>query len=196
MELNNLSAEEREKLVESALGLARWLAVRKHNAYPWLDVDDLTQEANIGLMIAAERYQGEISEFSTYATHWVRKRMQMLHLREQARGFKVDINFKHKWEKLSVASMNLPLPSNEDATLADTIPDHRAPWVQVDDVWEKARRLVDPQAFDVLKGRFELGKSWVEISREAGKTRAWSWNLADEAIKRLRECADLNPANC
>lgn len=42
-----------------------------------LDYDDLVQEGNIGLMIAAERFEPEKGfHFTTYATWWVRQHMQ------------------------------------------------------------------------------------------------------------------------
>ncbi len=62
-------------LVTSNQGLVHWMAKK----YLWTGVpyDDLVQEGNVGLMIAAERFDPDRGfKFSTYATWWVRQKIQ------------------------------------------------------------------------------------------------------------------------
>ena len=61
-------------LVVHNLRLVRWVA-RK---FTWseLPFEDLIQEGNIGLIIAAQKYDYRVGRFTTYATWWVRQRIQ------------------------------------------------------------------------------------------------------------------------
>ncbi len=62
--------------VEDHLGLVMHLAKRSIESYQGqhlLDLDDLYQEGVLGLMHAAEKFDGRKGfRFSTYATHWIR----------------------------------------------------------------------------------------------------------------------------
>ncbi len=64
--------EARRKLIEANFKLVLWIAKK----YGWTNVpmDDLVQEGNIGLMKAADKFDGQKeTKFSTYATWWVRQ---------------------------------------------------------------------------------------------------------------------------
>lgn len=62
----------RERMIVSNLRLA--FAIARKYLWSGLPLDDLIQEANIGLMKAVERYDRKKgSKFSTYATWWIRQ---------------------------------------------------------------------------------------------------------------------------
>lgn len=60
-----------QKLVKHNFRLVIWMARRYTR--PGLQLDDLIQWGNIGLMIAAQRYDPAKSRFTTYAYHWIRQ---------------------------------------------------------------------------------------------------------------------------
>ena len=65
----------RERMIVSNLRLA--FAIARKYLWSGLPLDDLIQEANIGLMKAVERYDWRKgSRFSTYATWWIRQNVQ------------------------------------------------------------------------------------------------------------------------
>lgn len=67
-------AEARERMIQSNLRLA--LSIAKKYSRSTLPLDDLIQEANIGLMKAVERYDWRRGfRFSTYATWWIRQQV-------------------------------------------------------------------------------------------------------------------------
>lgn len=66
-------AKARERLIRSNLRLV-WSVVNKYGRGTSLEPEDLFQEGVCGLMIAAERFDGELGiKFSTYATWWIRQ---------------------------------------------------------------------------------------------------------------------------
>lgn len=66
--------EARKILVEHNLRLS--VAIAKRYTKPGVSLNDLVQEGNIGLMIAASKFNGELDyKFSTYAVWWIKQRM-------------------------------------------------------------------------------------------------------------------------
>ena len=75
-ETRQRQASATQPLIEQHLGLVVHLAKRYAGSYQGhhiLDLDDLVQEGVLGLMHAAEKYDGHKGfQFSTYATYWIR----------------------------------------------------------------------------------------------------------------------------
>lgn len=75
-----MNVEERNELVEANLGLAPYFAHKF--AATKMDMDDLVQEAYLGLIDAAEAFDPERGRFSTYARWHILKRiMEAIHNR-------------------------------------------------------------------------------------------------------------------
>jgi RNA polymerase primary sigma factor len=89
----------RQRMIESNLRLVVSIAKRYKNM--GLDLEDLVQEGNIGLMQAVERFDPRRNlKFSTYATWWIRQAVTRA-LSQKSRTIKVPIN---KIELARVAS--------------------------------------------------------------------------------------------
>lgn len=102
-------AEARERMIQSNLRLA--LSIAKKYSRSTLSLDDLIQEANIGLMKAVERFDWRRGfRFSTYATWWIRQQVTRgiadtertvrapVHIQEKARKLireRAEIQSKH-----------------------------------------------------------------------------------------------------
>ena len=92
-ELERLIAEgerARQRLVEANQGLV-WQIARRY-ADAGMDVEDLVQEGNIGLLHAIEKFDPDLGyRFSTYATWWIRQAVSRA-LSEQARTIRVPVH--------------------------------------------------------------------------------------------------------
>lgn len=81
----SLSKREQDKLVSDHFTYARKKASIFHAARPWLERDDLTQEALIAMMVAAETYDPSFgTTFVTYATKRIDQRF-LFYARTQRR---------------------------------------------------------------------------------------------------------------
>ena len=71
-EIKKGNEEAKKKLVEANYRLVVSLAKKRHGQGKNLDIMDLIQEGNMGLMVAAEKFDPELGfKFSTYATSWI-----------------------------------------------------------------------------------------------------------------------------
>jgi RNA polymerase sigma factor (sigma-70 family) len=76
-ELVDEGAAARDRFLESNLRLVVSIAKRYRNGVPGLDLLDLIQEGNLGLVRAVEKYDWRKGfKFSTYATWWIRQAVQ------------------------------------------------------------------------------------------------------------------------
>ena len=114
-----------KKLVESNLKFV----VKIANEYlGYMDLEDLINEGNIGLIHAAEKFNPSTgNKFITYAVWWIRAYIQKA-IRETSTGVKFPSNKfdemkKSKWK---LASLDKAVGNEEEkATLADFIVDER-----------------------------------------------------------------------
>lgn len=70
-----------------------------------LDLDDLIQEGFFGLMRAAQKYEKEKSEFSTYASIWIRSSIQRA-LAEKSEEFHLPVYMRERLTSLYKAIRN------------------------------------------------------------------------------------------
>jgi RNA polymerase primary sigma factor len=95
----------RDRLVTANLRLAMSLA-HKHR-YSGLPLADLVQEANIGLMRAAERYDFRRGfKFSTYATWWIRQGITRS-VQDTSRTIRVPVHHSEKLNQINRARREL-----------------------------------------------------------------------------------------
>ena len=68
--------EARNRLVVANSGLAYQFARKEANRYDFAEVDDLVQEAYIGIMRACDKFRPELGyRFSTYCCYWIRAKI-------------------------------------------------------------------------------------------------------------------------
>lgn len=93
------------KLVECNLKLVVPIAKRYHGC--GLPLLDLIQEGNLGLIKAAERYDGSKGfRFSTYATYWIRQAISRA-LGDQSRTIRIPANMVELLSKVKKATAEL-----------------------------------------------------------------------------------------
>ena len=88
----------RQKMIDANLRLV--VSNAKRRARRGMDLMDLIQEGNIGLIRAADRFNHRLSyKFSTYATWWIRQTMSRA-LDEQGRTVRAPVHILEQWRKL------------------------------------------------------------------------------------------------
>lgn len=91
--------QAREQMAAANLKLAFYIA--KKYLYSGEPLDDLTQEANIGLMKAVERFDWRRGyKFSTYATWWIRQQVSRA-VADTVRTIRIPVHVHEKLQRLS-----------------------------------------------------------------------------------------------
>lgn len=106
-----------EELVKANLRLVVSVA-RRYNGRE-LQLADLIQEGNIGLMRAAEKYDWERGfKFSTYSTWWIRQAM-MRAMSEQGRTIRIPGHVVERMNRLKRAQRELVVELNREPTVEE-----------------------------------------------------------------------------
>ena len=104
----------RRRLEEGNLRLVVSLA--KHYTGRGVQLMDLIQEGNMGLMRAAEKYDHtKENRFSTYAAWWIKEAMQRA-IDQQSREIRVPVHVAENMKKVQKASKELQQELGRDAT--------------------------------------------------------------------------------
>lgn len=192
-----------KKLVESNLKFV----VKIANEYlGYMDLEDLINEGNIGLIHAAEKFNPSTgNKFITYAVWWIRAYMQKA-IRETSTGIKFPSNKfdemkKSKWK---IASLDSPIKTDEETTLLECLPDDYFMTSETEcfqkDLMVHLKsfiKMLKPNEQTVIIKRYGLdGKEPMKLS-EIGSLMGYSKErirqLENRALAQLKK--DLNYSN-
>ena len=131
-----------------------------------ITVEDLQQEAWIGLILAAERYDAKRSKFTTFAYTYIRG---------------------HVMRYITKVTRNKPLQVDEDATLLDdrVFEDNS---VEREDFMETVfDKVADQEHSELLHEHFILGKSFRQIARETEVSHVAIANRVNKLLDVLEQ---------
>ncbi len=120
--------QRRDRMTAANLKLAFFHAKKYlHSGEP---LDDLAQEANIGLLKAVDRYDWRRGfRFSTYATWWVRQQISR-HVADKARTIRLPVHLFEKLQRAERIARAFEAASGREPTLAELaeraeVPSHK-----------------------------------------------------------------------
>ena len=154
-------SDAKQQLIQANLRLVVTIAKKViHNTT--LPLTDLIQEGNLGLMIAAEKFNYKLGyKFSTYATWWIRQAITRA-IADQARTIRIPVHMVETINKLARVQRQLTLELNREPSeeeLAKIIKDYG------EDNWAKriAKFIVEERNEKPIETTGEL----VEIIKKA-----------------------------
>lgn len=188
-----------EKLTKANLKFVVSLAHQYRNR--GLGEDDLISEGNIGMMYAAQRFDGNKGvRFVVFAAPYIRKAMEEA-IKEQSTLYKLPKNEKNKYEKIRSRALSIdqpvPVGSNNNFTLQHILENENAK--QTDDQLNQDILSNEIQkGLDVLNEREKHIITYIygltgshytmaEIAEEMGLKRERVRQIRDKALRKLHK---------
>lgn len=188
-----------EKLTKANLKFVVSLAHQYRNR--GLGEDDLISEGNIGMMYAAQRFDGKKGvRFVVFAAPYIRKAMKEA-IKEQSTLYKLPKNEKNKYEKIRSRALSIdqpvPVGSNNNFTLQHILENENAK--QTDDLLnqdilsneiQKGLDVLDKREKRIITYIYGLTGShytMAEIAEEMGLKRERVRQIRDKALRKLHK---------
>ena len=175
----------RERLAEGNLRLVVSLA--KHYVGRGVQLLDLIQEGNMGLMHAAEKYDyTKENRFSTYASWWIKEAMQRA-IDQQSREIRVPVHVAENTKRVQKAAKELQQELGRDAAPEEIA--KKLGNLTEEDVKNILTYLQNPVSLETPvgeDGENSLG-DMVEDKREATPEEAMNVLVEQEEVKELLE---------
>ena len=175
----------RERLAEGNLRLVVSLA--KHYVGRGVQLLDLIQEGNMGLMHAAQKYDyTKENRFSTYASWWIKEAMQRA-IDQQSREIRVPVHVAENMKRVQKAAKELQQELGRDAAPEEIA--KKLGNLTEEDVKNILTYLQNPVSLETPvgeDGENSLG-DMVEDKREATPEEAMNVLVEQEEVKELLE---------
>jgi RNA polymerase primary sigma factor len=176
----------RQRMIESNLRLVVSIAKRYKNM--GMELSDLVQEGNIGLMQAVERFDPRRNlKFSTYATWWIRQAITRA-LSQKSRTIKVPINKLELVRMATRAKGKLEERLGREPSLKEVAKAVGAPASQVDVALKSIPHLESLDALAVEDG----SPRW-ELQSDERSESPWQVVVDRDMREKVRAALELLP---
>jgi len=123
----------RDKLITHNLRLVVWVA-RRYVGWKQMELDDLIQEGNLGLLTAAEKYNWQRGRFTTYAMWWIRQAITRA-IADQRTTIRIPVHVREVESKIYANSIELSNelgrePTVEEIAQRTNIPAEKIEWIR------------------------------------------------------------------
>ncbi len=144
LEENPDNMEIRNRFVEANLRLVVWVAkgfIRKYQDQG-IDILDLIQEGNLGLIKAVEKYNyKKCYKFSTYATWWIRQSI-MRSIADKSRTIRLPVHVVENMRNMNKVEKNLEMKLGRAPTDEELAAEMNIPVSKVKDLKDKSYQMV------------------------------------------------------
>ena len=122
------------------------LSIAKNYSYPGLDLLDLVQEGNIGLMKAVDKFNYRLGhKFSTYATWWIRQSITRA-IADQGRTIRVPVHMVEAMNRVLKTSNELTKRMGRQPTVHELSKELKTPVAKVTQILKAAQDPISLEA--------------------------------------------------
>jgi RNA polymerase primary sigma factor len=187
----------KDQFVRSNLRLV--LSIAKNYSYPGLDLLDLVQEGNIGLMKAVDKFNYRLGhKFSTYATWWIRQSITRA-IADQGRTIRIPVHMVEAMNRVLKVANELTKRMGREASVHELAKELKTPVAKVTQILKAAQEPISLEASisdnkDAVLNKFIEDKSAVSPDedvmkhnlREVTSSALQSLSAREQEIVRMR----------
>jgi RNA polymerase primary sigma factor len=137
-------AHAKDEFVRSNLRLV--LSIAKNYSYPGLDLLDLVQEGNIGLMKAVDKFNYRLGhKFSTYATWWIRQSITRA-IADQGRTIRIPVHMVEAMNRVLKTSNELAKRMGREPSVHELAKELKTPVSKINQILKAAQEPISLEA--------------------------------------------------
>ena len=178
--------QAKDQFVRSNLRLV--LSIAKKYSYPGLDMLDLVQEGNVGLMRAVDKFNYRLgNKFSTYATWWVRQSISRA-IADQGRTIRVPVHMVEAMNRVLKVSSELTKRLGRKHSLPELAKELKTSVIKLRDILQIAQEPISLETTlgdnpEVLLNRLIEDKT--AVSPDKGVLNHNLQELTNSALEQL-----------
>jgi len=137
-------ARAKDEFVRANLRLV--LSIAKNYSYPGLDLLDLVQEGNIGLMKAVDKFNYRLGhKFSTYATWWIRQSITRA-IADQGRTIRIPVHMVEAMNRVLKTSNELTKRLGREPSVHELAKELKTPVAKITQILKAAQEPISLEA--------------------------------------------------
>jgi RNA polymerase primary sigma factor len=134
----------KDQFVRSNLRLV--LSIAKNYSYPGLDLLDLVQEGNIGLMKAVDKFNYRLGhKFSTYATWWIRQSITRA-IADQGRTIRIPVHMVEAMNRVLKVANELTKRMGREPSVHELAKELKTPIAKITQILKAAQEPISLEA--------------------------------------------------